>query len=125
MPSSLLVLAPRRCPFDCGLILVECKILFTTTRIGRLNNEPMLSALRMQTSSPQVVILYGDAGSYIPYGRLLHSAQKQDPYRLHRAEMRVLPYSVCNLQFTSGTTGRPKAAMLTHQSVSCPIPNQG
>lgn len=25
------------------------------------------------------------------------------------------PHDVCNLQFTSGSTGNPKAAMLTHQ----------
>ena len=27
----------------------------------------------------------------------------------------VSPYDVANLQFTSGSTGNPKAAMLTHQ----------
>lgn len=27
----------------------------------------------------------------------------------------VDPHDVCNLQYTSGTTGNPKAAMLTHK----------
>jgi long-subunit acyl-CoA synthetase (AMP-forming) len=33
---------------------------------------------------------------------------------LKRAESAVQPTDVLNLQFTSGTTGAPKAAMLTH-----------
>jgi long-subunit acyl-CoA synthetase (AMP-forming) len=33
---------------------------------------------------------------------------------LKRAETTVQPTDVLNLQFTSGTTGAPKAAMLTH-----------
>jgi acyl-CoA synthetase (AMP-forming)/AMP-acid ligase II len=35
----------------------------------------------------------------------------------------ISPHDVINLQFTSGSTGSPKAAMLTHQYVSlieCP-----
>lgn len=30
-------------------------------------------------------------------------------------ETELHPEDVCNLQFTSGSTGNPKAAMLTHQ----------
>lgn len=38
--------------------------------------------------------------------------------RLHQSEGGISTYDVCNLQYTSGTTGDPKAAMLTHQYVS-------
>lgn len=46
-----------------------------------------------------------DAGSLIP-NEVLEAA------RLH-----VGAGDVCNLQYTSGSTGQPKAAMLTHQFV--------
>lgn len=36
---------------------------------------------------------------------------------LHDVESRVLPHQICNLQFTSGTTGLPKAAMLSHHNI--------
>lgn len=35
--------------------------------------------------------------------------------QLHTKMEAVSPSDVCNLQFTSGTTGNPKAAMLTHK----------
>lgn len=34
---------------------------------------------------------------------------------LDRRTEAVDPHDVCNLQFTSGTTGSPKAALLTHK----------
>ena len=34
---------------------------------------------------------------------------------LEDRENTLHPDDVCNLQFTSGSTGNPKAAMLTHQ----------
>ena len=42
--------------------------------------------------------------------RLSHNLEEA----LNAAEANVRPEDVCNLQFTSGTTGNPKAAMLTH-----------
>lgn len=41
------------------------------------------------------------------------SAQVSDK-ALRAAELKVDPHDVCNLQFTSGTTGNPKSVMLTH-----------
>ncbi|KAJ5103934.1 acetyl-CoA synthetase-like protein [Penicillium argentinense] len=41
----------------------------------------------------------------------------QDDSLLKRAEADVHPEDVLNLQFTSGTTGSPKAAMLTHNNL--------
>jgi long-subunit acyl-CoA synthetase (AMP-forming) len=37
------------------------------------------------------------------------------PKDLERAEKAVQAEDVCSLQFTSGTTGKPKVAMLTHR----------
>lgn len=93
----------------------ECKVFFTTKRIGRLDQGPLLDQLAARATGPKVVILRGDSEGYTSYGDLLSRGSRVDPDRLHEAEMKVVPHFVCNLQFTSGTTGLPKAAMLTHQ----------
>ena len=97
------------------IVLVECKVFFTTKRIGRLDQGPLLSQLAGRATGPKVVILRGDSKGYTTYGDLLTQGSRVDPDQLHHAEMKVVPHLVCNLQFTSGTTGLPKAAMLTHQ----------
>lgn len=65
-----------------------------------------------------MVILRGDTEGYTTYQDLLAQGSRVDPDLLHQVEAKVLPHLVCNLQFTSGTTGMPKAAMLTHQYVT-------
>ena len=44
------------------------------------------------------------------------NAQATDA-ELKKAEARVMVNDIMNLQFTSGTTGRPKAACLTHRYI--------
>lgn len=78
----------------------------------------MLTQLAARAKSPKVVILRGESDGYRTYSDLLSQGARVKPDRLHQAEIKVLPHMVCNLQFTSGTTGMPKAAMLTHQCVS-------
>ena len=49
------------------------------------------------------------------YADLIQSGKRaRDAEIATRMDM-VDPNDVCNLQFTSGTTGTPKAAMLTHK----------
>ncbi|GAB1317373.1 Long chain fatty acid acyl-CoA [Madurella fahalii] len=100
-----------------GLDFSDCKVFFTTKKIGRLDQGPLLTQLAARAKSPKVVILRGDADGYTTYGDLLSQGARVSPARLHQAEIRVLPHLVCNLQFTSGTTGLPKAAMLTHHNI--------
>ncbi|KAL2194098.1 hypothetical protein P885DRAFT_43804 [Corynascus similis CBS 632.67] len=100
-----------------GLDFSECKVFFTTKRIGRLDQGPLLSQLAARATGPKVVILRGDSKGYTTYGDLLTQGSRVDPDQLHHAEMKVVPHLVCNLQFTSGTTGLPKAAMLTHHNI--------
>lgn len=59
----------------------------------------------------------GESGDYRSYNDVLHQGSRADRDALAAAQAKVMAHDVCNLQFTSGTTGHPKAAMLTHQYV--------
>jgi mevalonyl-CoA ligase len=98
-----------------GLKFSGCKVFFTTQQIGRLDNRKLLSEIERDSDRPKVFILRGEAGAYDTYESLVKSSQRNGHERLLQAVSRVLPHQIVNLQFTSGTTGIPKAAMLTHQ----------
>ncbi|KAJ0122717.1 long-chain-fatty-acid-CoA ligase [Diaporthe amygdali] len=100
-----------------GLEFTACKIFFTTKKIGRTNNEPLLAQLSAKDDAPKVVVLRGDGEGYRTYEDMILQGSKQDPAWMYREETKVSTYDVCNLQFTSGTTGHPKAAMLTHHNI--------
>lgn len=94
----------------------DCKIVFTTRRIGRLDNSGLLKALGCESGGPKIVILRGPEEGHLTYEKLIQIAEQRGGHdKLSRAARSVLPHQVVNLQFTSGTTGLPKAAMLTHQ----------
>lgn len=104
-----------------GIRFSDCKVVFTTKTIGRMENARLLQDLaNLEVKDrPRVVILRGEnpGGAYPTYDELVKTGARMDYEMLHRAAAKVLPHQVVNLQFTSGTTGLPKAAMLTHQYV--------
>ena len=105
---------------DFLLKWTECKIFFTTPRIGLHDNRRLLHIL---TENPgtleETVILRGYPGQLTSYTSLIETAVSESDDVLVEASKQFGAHDVCNLQFTSGTTGNPKAAMLTHQYVSC------
>jgi long-subunit acyl-CoA synthetase (AMP-forming) len=48
------------------------------------------------------------------YSKLKINGEEIQDWVLSRARSLVDPDDICNLQYTSGSTGNPKAAMLTH-----------
>lgn len=106
------------------LIVTECKILFTTPMIARFDNGPLLEKLHeedLTTTLPDlksVCLIRGEYSDFIKYDEFIHEAESIPDHILDIFDGIISPYDVANLQFTSGSTGNPKAAMLTHQYVS-------
>jgi len=114
---SLATLPPswkRLIEADC-LWFAECKVFFTTKSIGRLDNTKLLSRIGNILPNVSVIILRGASEGFTTYDDLLKATRPQSLEKVFELSTRVLSHQVCNLQFTSGTTGNPKAAMLTHQ----------
>ncbi|GAP91068.1 putative acyl- synthetase [Rosellinia necatrix] len=100
-----------------GLQFSDCKVFFTTKKIGKMDNSPLLAEIAAQKKRPDVVILRGESDSYPTYDDLIKQGRRMSNDDLYRHGRKVLAHNVCNLQFTSGTTGLPKAAMLTHHNI--------
>ncbi|KAJ3571685.1 hypothetical protein NPX13_g5291 [Xylaria arbuscula] len=104
----------------------ECKVLFLSTDIGRgdtghfkfIYDAPDLTALRT------FVLLDDDENRLkarcVRYKQFQRLSTQITDEALEVAEQKVDPHDVCNLQFTSGTTGNPKAVMLEHLRAMLP-----
>lgn len=100
----------------------EIKFLFMSPTIGRHSLVEVLEKLgpRPQKngtskSVEEIVILRGTYKDFGTYADVVARGSGIPPEVLLNREEQLSPHDVCNLQFTSGSTGNPKAAMLTHQ----------
>ncbi|KAF2138335.1 uncharacterized protein K452DRAFT_321293 [Aplosporella prunicola CBS 121167] len=102
----------------------ECKLLFIQQRIGRSDNSELIQ--KIKSAEPQsgslssvehVVALREDIPDFTSYASLINLGAAISPYYLYRVSTTLSTHDVCNLQFTSGSTGNPKAAMLTHHNL--------
>ncbi|KAI1630469.1 long-chain fatty-acid-CoA ligase [Exophiala viscosa] len=111
----------------CSALSVSCcKLLFLASNIGLKSLESHIQAVgtrpeelphlkRIVQLSRKTMNIPSNV-EIMPYSAFVsndHSASINDA-TLRRAECKVRNTDVLNLQFTSGTTGAPKAAMLTH-----------
>lgn len=101
--------------------IAECKLLFIQSKIGRYDNGNLVEQLRSAESRlktlpslAHVVALRDEIPEFTSYDKLISLGSVISPYYLYRVSSTLNAHDVCNLQFTSGSTGNPKAAMLTH-----------
>jgi mevalonyl-CoA ligase len=67
----------------------------------------------------EVILVKPDAStSFSNYESLVGRGRDITDSQLQTTSRAVSTDDVCNLQYTSGTTGKPKAAMLTHKYVA-------
>ncbi|KAH5061968.1 hypothetical protein HBH70_186990 [Parastagonospora nodorum] len=100
----------------------KCRVLFTTPTIARFDNGPLLDRLHdenLYTVLPDLktVCLIRGTNGFIGYDEFMQEAQGVPDNILDIFDGVVSPHDVVNLQFTSGSTGNPKAAMLTHHNL--------
>lgn len=102
------------------LTIKGCKLLFFEEKYGRHSNSSLLYELeRDPEQTPELetlVIIRGTFNGFPTYQEVLESISTHTSDAQLDATMEVVEtHDVCNLQYTSGSTGDPKAAMLTHQ----------
>ncbi|RDL33291.1 Acetyl-CoA synthetase-like protein [Venustampulla echinocandica] len=98
-----------------------CRILFSQPNIGRVSMKDLLVHLGPQPKGngksemlERIIMLRDSLEGFATYSNLKTEGRSIPSAVLDRAREKVYPDDVCNLQYTSGSTGHPKAAMLTH-----------
>ncbi|KAK0106200.1 hypothetical protein ONS96_003844 [Cadophora gregata f. sp. sojae] len=99
-----------------------CKLLFIEEKYGRHSNAELLSQLSddpAQTPDLKTIATvhgtFEDFKTYSDIKDSVSSGVSDESFDI--ATGLVHPHDVCNLQYTSGSTGHPKAAMLTHHNL--------
>jgi acyl-CoA synthetase (AMP-forming)/AMP-acid ligase II len=101
----------------------ECTLLFTSEDVGRFDNRPLLERLKSDDVAEDlpdlktVCLIRGEDNDFVKYDEFIGESQSIPEHILDIFDGVISPYDIANLQFTSGSTGNPKAAMLTHQYV--------
>jgi fatty-acyl-CoA synthase len=103
--------AYRTIELEYALRQSGCRLLFASSEFRGADFEAMVASVRGELPSLEQAIFFGGA----EWGAL--STARPDPDRL-RARMAALGCDdPINIQYTSGTTGSPKGATLTHHNI--------
>ena len=121
MGAILVCINPAYRPFELEYVLnkVACKTVIAAEKFKTSDYLAMLAELRPKLPDLEQVIRMGDQRSdgmlnFHDVCRMGGDAERQ---RLERLKSELRPDEAINIQFTSGTTGAPKGATLTHMNI--------
>jgi long-subunit acyl-CoA synthetase (AMP-forming) len=97
-------------------------VLFVEEMYGRHSNSQLLREIGSRPKESMtlntlnaVVVLRGNFEGFPTYDDVAQLGKREiSDEQLEDARLGINTHDVCNLQYTSGSTGQPKAAMLTH-----------
>jgi HIP---CoA ligase len=91
------------------------RMLFTVTNFLGVDYVNMLDGVEGLQSIEEIVILDGPLRDGLTsWDTFMSRAEQAAPSAVAEREARLTPDTTCDIIFTSGTTGSPKGAMLTH-----------
>lgn len=95
------------------------RLLFTVTDFLGADYAEMLSSAGQPAALGEIVALRGpaDGGAVVGFGDFLARADGADEAERAARAAAVTPADTAHVMFTSGTTGKPKGAMLVHGAV--------
>jgi fatty-acyl-CoA synthase len=111
--------AYRTSELEYALNKVGCKALVLAPSFKTSDYAAMLEQIRPKVPTLRAAILTDDAprAGFLRYADVASSGTADDLERVRRLRPQLQPEDAVNIQFTSGTTGLPKGATLSHHNI--------